>query len=113
MGKSSLVEMTSREFHPMMETPLNTEESTTTTSSVFCWSGMIHISRELTPDTIRDNTEGERERAEEFVSEAMASCRIISALFYKGHTWFWPIYILTKRTPLHCTCYDIPEMFNC
>ena len=55
-GNSSLVEMTSREFQPMMETPAKMEERRTTTSSVLSWSGMTQISRELSPDTTRENT---------------------------------------------------------
>ena len=55
-GNSSLVVMTSRAFQPMMETPPNTDERRTTTSSVLSWSGMTQISRELSPDTTRENT---------------------------------------------------------
>ena len=43
----------------MIETALNVAESITTTSSVFCWSGITQIRRELKPDTTRENT-GER-----------------------------------------------------
>ena len=43
----------------MIETALNVAESITTTPSVFSWSGITQIRRELKPDTTRENT-GER-----------------------------------------------------
>ena len=55
VGKSSLVEMTSRAFQPNIATPLNTQDKTTVTFSV---GGTMRIRKALNPHTNTDRANG-------------------------------------------------------